>query len=197
MNKDGPWVTSLLRGKIRGTVLIFDLDQRDCSLSRIFVYGGDGRDGLANKTDFPLRQKRHVLDCFTVCPWSILSGNDGVNPRQSPSFFSIYAFYDRVRSGAEQNLAVKHIRKDEIVAVDRAAGYFLLGIDAGDGFSNETQFFHGLLELLAFCLSDLFLAHHFSRPLNRLNDLRVTCAAAKIARQRKPNFLLGGLFVFS
>ena len=79
VNGCGFGLARFFRGKIRGKVLVFDIDQRDCGLSRILVYRGNRSDRLAHEANFALRQEGHVLDGFTVCPRNIFSGNDGMN----------------------------------------------------------------------------------------------------------------------
>src|SRR5205823_3077731 len=112
------------------------------SLRGVFVNSGNGCDGFADITDLSLSQEWSVLYSFPMNPRRIFSRDDRMDSRITPGSFSIDPLDNRVRPCAEQHLSIKHAGKDEIVTVNRLAGYFLLRIDARDRLSDDCKFFH-------------------------------------------------------
>src|SRR5207249_6976174 len=141
---DGPRAgfRGFLRRKIRRQIFIFDFDQSNRSLRGIFVDSGNGCNRFSDVTHLSLSQEWSVLDGLAMNPRCICSRDDRLDSRIIFGSFRVDPFDDCVRSCAEQRLSVKHVGKDEIVAVNRLAGYFLLRIHARHWFPDDCKFFH-------------------------------------------------------
>src|SRR5262249_16809995 len=96
----------------------------------------------ADIADLVLREKRFVADRLAVNPRRVLAGDDRDDARISPRLVGVDALDLRVRLRAEKNLAVDHVRQDEIVAVDGFPGDFLVRVDARDRLSYDGEIIH-------------------------------------------------------
>ena len=123
-------------------VFVFDRDQFDRSLSGVFVFSRHGRHRLANETHFALGEERLVFDGLAMGPRRICASDHSNDARQLFGFFGINAFDLGMGLGAKQHLAVKHIRQNEIVAIDYLAGDFFVGVNPRNGFADDGEFRH-------------------------------------------------------
>ena len=176
------WFRGVLRRKIGRQIFIFDFNQSNSSLRRIFVNSSNGCDRFPHITDLSLSKEWSVLDRFTMNPRRIFSRDYRMYSRIIFGSFRIDPLDEGVRPCAEQRLSIKHVGKDEIVAVNRLPGYFLLGIDARHRFSDDRKFFH--FRFLAEFPSSQSLQRRglvlakFSSSLDRLDNFGVPRAAA-------------------
>ena len=68
-------------------------------------------------------------------PRYVFAGDDSDDTRQRSRLFGIDSLDFCVRLRTEKRFPMEHVRKDEIIAVNRFAGDFFLRIDALDRFT--------------------------------------------------------------
>ena len=142
MDSDATGLTGLFGIGINRQIFILDFDQLHGGLSRVFVLGGDRGNRFADVTNFFLSQERLVLNGFTVRPGRIFAGHDRDDAGILLRLHCIDAFDLCMRLRAKKDLAIKHVREDEIVAINGLPRDFFVNVNPSDWFANDCQFRH-------------------------------------------------------
>ena len=142
VNGDGAGLAGFLGREIGGQIFVFHLDETNCGLRGVLVDGSDCCHRFTDAADFVLGEKRLVLDRLTVDPRRVFPCDHGHYARILFGFLDVNALDPGVRLRTKQHLSVKHIGKDQIVAVNRLPGDLLTGIDSRDGFADDCELFH-------------------------------------------------------
>src|SRR5207244_11842926 len=95
-----------------------DYNQFHGSPSLVYILVGDRGNRFADVTNFFLSQERLVLNGFTVRPGRIFASHDRDDAGILFRLHCIDAFDLCMRLRAKQDLAIKTVREDEIVAIN-------------------------------------------------------------------------------
>src|SRR5713226_10331469 len=113
-------------------------------------------------------------------PRSVLCRNNCVDSGESPGLLGIDPFDLGVRPRAEDDLSVKHVGKDQIIAIDSLACDLFTRVHARDGFANDCEFGHLESSSFVLCLGRSSLPDFSGRILNGLDNLSVAGATTEI-----------------
>jgi hypothetical protein len=180
----GSRFASLLRVHIGRQIFVLYFDEFYRSLSQVLVLRRDCRYRLADVTDLVLSKKGFVPDRFPMDPSGILSCDDCVDTGELFGLFDIDPLDLRVGLWTEEDLPVKHVREDKVVAINGLSRNFLLCINPGDRLADVSER-RGLIaerHILSSILYRFLGTPEFSRRvLNGLNYLNVAGTATKVA----------------
>ena len=182
-----PLVDRLALGRLFGIDdwlerLISDADPLGGAARLLRVLGRNDRDRLAEVADAVDREHRLVgeLEPVGLCARDVGVGQHRMDPGHADGLRDVDLGDQGVRVRAAQRVAPEHPGCEEVARVGELAGHLRDRVDPLDAFADTAE-----LERAG------GRAHEPAASLDRVEDLRVPRAAAKVARQRLADLVVG------